>query len=395
MMKRFMSATAAFLLAIMMMVTSKGSLVWVSAETNTHTVTFNTQGVVEIQPQIVPHGGLVTRPTIPTPALVAEDGKLLYNEFTDWYVFSETGWISWSFNTPVTSDIEIRASYSPVEDGPFWSFIVSFDTDGAGIIQHQIFDIRDEDLKVKKPEDPVKEGFIFEGWYNKYWLSTTEYTFIPWNFNEDCTGVTFKPKRVENAYGYSIIEDGSYLYAQWQPDPYYTAPTTTTTTVTTKPAIVTTAKGIEHCYHCIPYLFDDKTMTVGGIYEGNLIENLIAYVKEYEITYNHYAVVLKNGVEVTSGLLEQGMKVRIYHDDILYGEYTVNVIMESNPDTTTVTTLTATQTITTTAKTTMTAKANSNAPKTGDTSRLGLYASIFGVSAIVMFAVGMKKKTNQ
>jgi len=47
MLKRVMSVTAAFVLAITVVAASTGSLI-ISAETNTYTVTFDTSGVVEI-----------------------------------------------------------------------------------------------------------------------------------------------------------------------------------------------------------------------------------------------------------------------------------------------------------------------------------------------------------
>ena len=401
MMKRFMSATAAFLLAITMMVASTGSLVWVSAENNTHTVTFNTQGVLKLSPQTVPHGGIMTRPpNMPNPAYVAEDGLLYFREFDGWYLSSGTGWIEWNFDTPITSDIEIHALYGTVE-GNRDIYRVEFDTNGAGDIPRQDFPDNATDFeyyKVKKPTDPVKEGFIFDGWYNKYWLNSYEYKFVPWDFDSSyCFDVTYEPKTVyheeTNAY-YMTIVKGRTLYAQWLPDPNYTSPTTTTAVTTIPTTITTTNNGLERCYHCTAYFFDDETMTVGEVYEGNLIEDMLEYVKEYDRTINHYAVVLKNGAEVTSGLLEQGMKVRIYHGDTLYGEYTIAELLTPYPFPTATTTVTSAQTTTATVKTTTTAKANSNAPKTGYASRLGLYASLFGVSAVVMLAVGMKKKTN-
>jgi len=87
----------------------------------------------------------------------------------------------------------------------------------------------------------------------------------------------------------------------------------------------------EHCYHGVIHDFDDETMTVGNVYEGNLIEDFLIDIERY--AENHYAKILKNGIEVTSGLLEQGMVVQVYHGDELYGAYTVDELLTPYPQT--------------------------------------------------------------
>ena len=49
---------------------------------------------------------------------------------------------------------------------------------------------------VRRPEDPVKEGYVFDGWY---WDVEREHR--PWDFAQD------------------TVEDSMYLYARWQPVP--------------------------------------------------------------------------------------------------------------------------------------------------------------------------------
>ena len=49
---------------------------------------------------------------------------------------------------------------------------------------------------VQRPEDPVKEGYVFDGWY---WDVEREHR--PWDFAQD------------------TVEDSMYLYARWQPVP--------------------------------------------------------------------------------------------------------------------------------------------------------------------------------
>ena len=81
----------------------------------------------------------------------------------------------------------------------------------------------------------------------------------------------------------------------------------------------------ETCYHSSLYDFDIEAMTVGGVYENNLVEDLLFDIEEY--AENHYAVILKAGEAVTDGFLEQGMVVQIYHDDELFGEYMIGELL--------------------------------------------------------------------
>ena len=39
---------------------------------------------------------------------------------------------------------------------------VTFDTDGGSLIKS--LTVKEQE-KIKQPEDPVKEGYIFDGWY--------------------------------------------------------------------------------------------------------------------------------------------------------------------------------------------------------------------------------------
>ncbi|MCI8590047.1 MAG: hypothetical protein HFE77_04980 [Clostridiales bacterium] len=74
--------------------------------------------------------------------------------------------------------------------------------------------------------------------------------------------------------------------------------------------------GPDHCYHSGVFDFNEKTMTLDGVYVGNTIEWLMDDVD----FYGDRAVVYENGNIVTQGYLQEGMTVAIYHDDQLYGE---------------------------------------------------------------------------
>jgi uncharacterized repeat protein (TIGR02543 family) len=70
-------------------------------------------------------------------------------------------------------------------------------------------------------------------------------------------------------------------------------------------------------------------MTVNGVYEGNTVKALLQDIEFYKFPEIHFAVILKDGVEVTDGYLEAGMVVQIYHGRRLYGEYKINELLET------------------------------------------------------------------
>lgn len=325
-----MSVTAAFVLAITVVAASTGSLI-ISAETNTYTVTFDTSGVVEIPPQTVSHGEFITKPAIPSPALIAEDGKLLECSVSGWYTSSGTGWTNWDFNTPITSDIVLHVGWATWEGG-LGDVRVNFDTDGGSEIPLQNFaDRYYVGATVEKPQDPTKEGFIFDGWHNKYWLSSYEYNLIPWNFDDSWCDVTYEPIILyPGTEYYSMMpKGGRWLYAKWTPDPNYTPTTTTTTTATSTTTTETT------------------TTTITGSNTENLTSTTVTSTTKS----------------------------------------TTSVIIGSNATGSTSTTATTTTSAVTTKK------SNSNAPKTGDDSIIVLLYTVCGLSAITALTIGLKQKS--
>lgn len=70
-------------------------------------------------------------------------------------------------------------------------FTVTFETDGGSQVPAQT--CRYGEL-ARRPEDPVKEGYVFDGWY---WDVEREHK--PWDFENDA------------------VEDSMSLYARWQP----------------------------------------------------------------------------------------------------------------------------------------------------------------------------------
>lgn len=75
----------------------------------------------------------------------------------------------------------------------------------------------------------------------------------------------------------------------------------------------------QHIHGSLHY-YDDDTMTIYDVYEGNLIEHMIMDIK----TFSGDGVRIFSGdEEVFEGELREGMTVQIYHDDVLFGEYVI------------------------------------------------------------------------
>lgn len=86
----------------------------------------------------------------------------------------------------------------------------------------------------------------------------------------------------------------------------------------------------ETCAHTILYTFNDDTMTIDDVYEGNTVSALLDDISYY--AEEHSAVILKNGNEVLDGYLEEGMIVQVYHGNQLYGEFTIGKLLPSSND---------------------------------------------------------------
>lgn len=78
------------------------------------------------------------------------------------------------------------------------------------------------------------------------------------------------------------------------------------------------------CRHGIACEFDDETMTLTNAYEGNCVEDIISDIEFYD--QHHSVEILYNGIGVTQGELQEGMIIKIYHDNTLYGEYSIDDI---------------------------------------------------------------------
>jgi len=134
-------------------------------------VTFDTQGGSAIPQQYVGQGNLATQPVEPF-----WEGYV----FDNWYQEASCANI-WNFNAnAVTANTMLYAK---------WQITVSFDSQGGSAVTSQAVD---QNGKVMPPADPVRDGYVFGGWYRE-----ASYTNA-WNFAND------------------VVTSVMTLYAKWQ-----------------------------------------------------------------------------------------------------------------------------------------------------------------------------------
>jgi uncharacterized repeat protein (TIGR02543 family) len=109
-------------------------------------VTFESNGGTAVEPVKVAPNQLLTKPEDPTKAGY---------RFVDWYT-EDTFQSTFDFaNTPVTEDMTLYAQWELV-------YTVSFDTNGGNDVSPLIVT---SGQTISAPTDPVKDGFVFKGWY--------------------------------------------------------------------------------------------------------------------------------------------------------------------------------------------------------------------------------------
>jgi uncharacterized repeat protein (TIGR02543 family) len=148
------------------------------------TVTFETNGGNEIEPQTLAAGESATRPTAPT--------RTGYS-FVDWYADPElTDGTEYDFATPVGQDITLYAKWAANR------YTVRFDANGGtGIMADQAFTYDVE-------QELSANAFTRDG-----------YHFVGWNTEADGTGATYEDQ--QSVTSLTAEEDGQLtLYAQWE-----------------------------------------------------------------------------------------------------------------------------------------------------------------------------------
>lgn len=127
------------------------SLVQCTQSTQRYSVTFDTDGGNEIPAVSVNKDDTVARPQNPTK-----------NGFT--FAYWELDGEEFDFSQPITADIKLKAIWEAI------TYTVTFDSDGGSDVEAQVVAFGES---ANKPEDPIREGYSFIGWY----LNEVEHDF--------------------------------------------------------------------------------------------------------------------------------------------------------------------------------------------------------------------------
>ncbi len=172
---------------------------WSLTSDTKFTVSFDTgEGTSTVNDQLIPEGGLVSKPNDPIYA-----GHVFVGWFTD---SSLTTQFNFDEDT-ITSDITLYASWSRISV----KYTVSFDTgEGASTIDDQ--EITEGNM-ANKPNNPNNQGHIFLGWYTD---SSYQYEF---DFTVEITKDTnlYAQWKPENAHSvtFDTGQGGPILRTQW------------------------------------------------------------------------------------------------------------------------------------------------------------------------------------
>ena len=153
---------------------------------NKYIVSFNSNGGTRVESQLIDEGSKAAYPIIPS-----KDGFT----FLYWYLHDEN--VEFNFETLIYEDLTLYAKWK--KDSTDLEVIsISFETNGGSLIPS--FEIL-KGTKVNRPEDPTKDGYIFENWYKDSELTLvfdfntilTEHLVLYAKWTEK---VTPKPKNV-------------------------------------------------------------------------------------------------------------------------------------------------------------------------------------------------------
>ena len=127
------------------------SALFISNNSKEYVVTFITNDGSSVASQSIKKGKFISKPTNPT-----KDGY----EFIGWYLND----LEFDFTTEITEDMTLTAKWKKIEDEDEddKKIVVKFNSSGGSSVREQE---PDEDLKIEKPEDPIREGYKFIGWY--------------------------------------------------------------------------------------------------------------------------------------------------------------------------------------------------------------------------------------
>ena len=133
------------LLLLLLLISLGLLLIGCGTKTVYHTVKFDSNGGTAQQSVAIESGNILTKP---------KDPEWVGYIFLGWY----NGETLWDFeNNAITSDVTLKAKWHRI------TYTVDFDTDGGTELGTQKIGLGDY---ATKPENPIKDGCIFKGWFN-------------------------------------------------------------------------------------------------------------------------------------------------------------------------------------------------------------------------------------
>lgn len=130
----------------------------------TKQVTFNSNGGSPVDNQTVETGELIEKPTDPTQENYVFDGWYTDQELTNGYDFA----------TPVAQDMTLYAKWTKIDIPAILAHEITFNSNGGSLVDSQNIETGQV---IEKPADPVKDGYLFDGWYTDQEL-TGGYNFV-------------------------------------------------------------------------------------------------------------------------------------------------------------------------------------------------------------------------
>ena len=155
-----------------------------------YTVTFDSNGGSKVSSQTVTEGSKATKPTNPTRSGYT---------FKGWELDGKT----YDFNTKVTKNITLKATWEKENDEPAAKYTVTFDSNGGSKVSSQTVT---EGSKATKPTNPTRSGYTFAGW---------ELDGKTYDFNTKVTkDITLKAKWTQKKYTIKITAVDDYSPAR-------------------------------------------------------------------------------------------------------------------------------------------------------------------------------------
>ena len=220
------------------------------------TVIFNTDGGNEIESQVVEQGKTVEKPNVPI-----KEGY----EFIGWFVDNK----EYNFNDIVLDNLVIEAKWSEIDNSKssIKRYTVSFDTDGGSNIKSLVIESGN---KVKKPNNPTKEGYDFIEWQ----LNNT-----PYDFNSKVTSnMTLKAIWEEKSYKLTLLTNEPSCKVEYNFTSYKSG------------KVLSFKKGTEvrlYARKSEGYIFDEATSSDVEIEKNGSIGRIIIMPeKDVTITFN-------------------------------------------------------------------------------------------------------------